>query len=239
MCLACEPIGSRHGLHLCPRHLHIDASVHRVLLDGAHASRRAWQAGQRARQIGVEIGLPQAHQPREPLACRRGLLLGADKLCVHLGGEHLAARLIEPVHRAGALELVRELSRSRGASLGLAEGRNDLPAGDRAHISAPRLGRDPQGLLRGAEFGGCEFIRSDPGARRHGEQRQQAADDLPLDVEFDRCRHVGEVEGQRRWPARLDGERLGDTEPVIGGLKPEIVEERDLHCRIGAERAAQ
>ena len=172
MCLACEPIGSRHRLHLCPRHLHIDPGVHRVLLDRPYAPRRARQTRQRARQIGIEIGLPQAHQPREPFACRRRLLLGADKLCVHLGGEYPTARLVEPVHRAGAFELVRELSRGRGASLGVAESGNDLPCRNRAHISSPRLRRHPQGLLRGAELGRRELIRRDPGARRHGKQRQ-------------------------------------------------------------------
>ena len=40
---------------------------------------------------------------------------------------------------------------------------------------------------------------------------------------------------------RLDLHRdgLGDTEPVIGGLQPGIVEERDLHRGIGAERCVK
>ena len=166
-------------------------------------------------------------------------MLRADKLRVHLGGEHLPARLVEPVHRAGALELVRELSRGRGASLGLAERGNDLPACDRAHISAPRLRRDPQGLLRGAELGGCELIAAI--LVRAGMVRSDNR--LPMI-----CRSMSSSTGvdtserskvKARRPARLDGKRLGDAEPVIGGLKPEIVEERDLHCRVGAERTVQ
>ena len=90
--------------------------------------REPGRAGQRARQIGAEIRVPQPHQAREPLACSRSLLPRADKLRVHLGGEHLPARLVEPVHRAGLLELVRKLSRGRGTSLGLAERRHDLAA---------------------------------------------------------------------------------------------------------------
>ena len=84
-----------------------------------------------------------------------------------------------------------------------------------------------------------ELIGRDPGARRHGQERQQAADDLALDIELDRRRDIGEGEAQGRGPARLDRERLGDAEPVIGRLQIEIVEKRDLHGRVGAERAVQ
>jgi hypothetical protein len=62
---------------------------------------------------------------------------------------------------------------------------------------------------------------------------------LPLDVELDRSRDIGEGKTQGRGSARLDGESLGDAEPVIGRLEAEIVEERDLHRCVGAERPVQ
>ena len=65
-------------------------------------------------------------------------------------------------------------------------------------------------------------------------ERQQAAHDLALDVELDRGRDFRNGKAQGRWPARLDGKRLGDAEPVIGRLQTEIIEERDLNRGIGS-----
>jgi hypothetical protein len=137
------------------------------------------------------------------------------------------------------LELAGQLRRGFGVRLSLTERRLDLACRDRAQISASRLGCHAQRLLRGAKLGGRELIGGDPCARRHGHEVQQAADDLPLDVELDRCRDIGEGKAQGRWPARLDGNSLGDAEPVIGRLQAEIVEERDLHRGVGAERPVQ
>ena len=70
-------------------------------------------------------------------------------------------------------------------------------------------------------------------------ERQQAADDLALDVELDRGRDFRDGEAQGGGPARLDGKRLGDAKSVIGRLQTEIIEERDLNSGIGAERPVQ
>ena len=161
---------------------------------------------QRARQIGVEIGLPQPHEPRELLARRRGLLAWRRQARASISvANTCAARLVELVHRAGLLELVRRAPpRPRRFALASPSAATICARRDRAHISPPRLGRDPQGLLRGAELGLLR-IRSAAILVRAGmvSERQQAADDLPLDVELDRGRDIGEGEAQGRWPARL------------------------------------
>ena len=159
--------------------------------------------------------MPEAHEPRELLARRHCPLAGADDLGVGFGGKYLPARLVELVHRAGLLEMTRELRRGFRIRLSFAECRRDLACCDRADISAPRLGCDPQGLLRSAKLGLRKFIGGDPGARRHGQQRQQAADHFALDVELDRGGNIREGETQGRGPARLDRERFRDPEPVI------------------------
>ena len=114
MRLTGQAIRLRHRLHFEPRHLHIDASVERVLLDSPEASRRSRQGRQRARQIGVEIGVPEPHEPRELLARRDRLLASVNEPGVHFRCEHLPARLIELVHRAGLFELPGEVCRSFG-----------------------------------------------------------------------------------------------------------------------------
>jgi hypothetical protein len=153
----------------------------------------------------------------------------------HLGSEHLPAGMVELVDRAGLQELVGKLRRSLGAVLGRNERGQDLARGNGAYIGAARLHREAQSLLRGDKLGLFETDACELGPGGPGRERQQACHDLPLDIELDRGLDPVVGKARQRRPAHLHHDRLGDPEPVIGGLKPRIVEERDLHGGVGAE----
>ncbi len=168
-----------------------------------------------------------------------GLLASRRDLRVELGGEHLRAGVVQRVDRSRLGELAGEHGARVGARLGRGKRGQGLARGDGADIGLPRVGGEAQGLLRGAKLGLLDADTRDLRACRPGRERKDAGDHLPLDVELDRGRDIVEGEDRQRWPARLHRDRLGDAEPVIGGLQPGIVEERDLHRGIGAERRAQ
>ncbi len=170
----------------------------------------------------------------------RRLLARRCHLRLHLGSEHLPAGMVELVDRAGLRELARQAPpKPRRCPWRRNERGQDLARGDGADIGAARLRREAQRLLRGAKLGLLETDAGELGPRRPGRERQQACHDLPLDIELDRGLDPVVGKARQRRPAHLHHDRLGDAEPVIGGLQPRIVEERDLHGGVGAERRMQ
>jgi hypothetical protein len=83
-------------------------------------------------------------------------------LRIHLGGEHLPARMIELVHSAALHQLVGKRDGSVGACLGRAQLSGNLPGGDRADIGAPRFGGEAQGLLGGDQLRPLEADTCEP-----------------------------------------------------------------------------
>ncbi len=133
-------------------------------------------------------------------------------------------------------ELAGEHGACIGACLGCGKGRQDLARGDGADIGLPRVGGDTQRILRGAQLGLLDADARDLGACRPSREREHAGDHLSLDIELDRGRDIVEGEDRQRRPARLHRDGFRDAKPVIGRLQASIVEERDLHRRVGAER---
>ena len=179
-------------------------------------------------------------RPRELLARGDRLLPGANQLGVSLGGEHLSACLVELVHGTCLLQLAGQLRRGFGVGLSLTERRHDLACRDCAQISAPRLGRHAQCLFRGAKLG---WLRIDRRRSWCAPAWSARVSRLPMI-----CRSMSSSTGvETSEKAKLkDGgllaltaSSLGDAEPVIGRLQAEIVEKRDLHRGVGAERPVQ
>ena len=98
-------------------------------------------------------------------------------------------RLIEPVQRAGLLELSGKRGGGVGIGLGLIERRQDLARRHGADIGPARLGGEAQGFLGSLELGLLETDAGDLRPRRPHRQRQDRTDDLALDIELDRIRH--------------------------------------------------
>ena len=94
--------------------------------------------------------------------------------------------MIELAHRAGLGERLAQACRRLRARFGGVERCQDLPGRYRADISPPRLGREPQGFLRGAKLCLLEADACELGTRRPGGERQDAGDDLPFDIKLDR-----------------------------------------------------
>ena len=176
---------------------------------------------QRRERVGEnprEIAPPKSQQPGETLLFGVSLLLGRGHLRLHHGGEDLPLGIVELADRAGLGERCAQACRGCRACLGGVERRQDLAGRHRADISAPRISREAQRLLCCAKLRLFEADACELGPGWPGCERQDAGDDLSLDIELDRGLHpvVGKTWQGR--PARLHHYGLGDAQPVIGGL---------------------
>jgi hypothetical protein len=149
------------------------------------------------------------------------------------------ARLVDLVDATGFAEPLEQFGGRIGGSLGLLiEGDLRIGRGS-AIILATRIGRELQHCLGRTHWRRLEAVAGDLGPRRQGRERQQAADNLALDLDLEAARQLGDAEARIGRQAGRDHLRLGHAELVEGGLQAAIVEQRDLDGAIRRQRLAQ
>ena len=195
-----KPIGLGERIDLDARDLQIDPPPDRLDLDGRQASRPPRRRRQCGRQLEIELVPPKPEHPDQSLALAGRALTGGRKLGGDVGVKDLLARLVELVHGAGLSESLGQLAGGFGRALGLGEEAALLLRGNGPVVGAPGLGRDPQGLLGGAQLRLPETVGSDLGARRQRGERQDVRDDALLDLDLDRARQPLDLE-QADWAA--------------------------------------
>src|SRR5262249_56893382 len=91
----------------------------------------------------------------------------------------------------------------------------------------------------GAQLRLPEAVGYDLRACRQGGEREDIADDAPLDVQFDRRRDAAQRKGRVRRQALLEQGRFRQAELVVARLQAAIVEERDLNRRVRRQPACE
>ena len=130
------------------RRLHIQALRQHGLLDPGQVLRRSRQVGQACGQRERRLHCPQAHQPRQALACGKLRTLGPHQVERGVGVKALLARLgdLVPVAR------LRHAPPQFGAGLGrlpyLLHVANGFTGGNRSDPGLARLAGERQHLLR-------------------------------------------------------------------------------------------
>ncbi len=198
------------------------------------------------RQVGQALGqqegglqAPQAQRSREPLACCTLNLPGARHAECGVGVERLLAGALERAEVARLCHASRELGAGLGRTHDLLRIAHAFLSGHGLHPGLARVGAvfehaHGHGALCGFEAQACGVTQ--PGHRDQARQAEmKAALDLALAAGFELAEREAGV-GQARGLHEIG---FTDAELVKAGLQAAVVEERDLHRRVGRERLAQ
>ena len=156
-----------------------------------------------------------------------------------LGIEDVLARLIELVHSAGFAKTLGELTRGFRRGLRLRQKAAQLACRNSPEVGPAGVAGEPQRLFGRAKLRLAKTVCCDLRTRRQRRECENIRDDAALYLDFSGARQPLH---QKRWigrEARLHHGRFGNPEFVVGGLQPAIVEQRNLHSRIGGQWLAQ
>jgi hypothetical protein len=150
--------------------------------------------------------------------------------------EGLLARLVKraPVARLGHAR--SQVGRCLGGAAHLVGERRRLGRRHRREVGAARIKGEPDRVRGGLQLGLLETSAFDARARGQRQQTGDVEHDAAIDLGVAAAADAAEADAGIAQAAGLDEVRLGHAQVGEGGAQAGVIEQCNLHGRIGAER---